>query len=430
MYDSKIHVIIFIAICNYLTMKKFVLAVFFDHTRESGGNFQQSLNNIFLISRLISNETDIKIITTDKENIKILKRYGLKCYLYAPNIFLRVYMRLRETSSFLIYRIIRLIFKKSHFEKFLEKKKVDLIYFLTDSYLINCVHSINYIFTLFDLCHRDNPEFPEVRSDRIFEFRETQFKNNLSRAIAVLVESNLGKKNAVRKYGLDDNRVHVFPLSPAPTIQSKKIQKNEELKNIYIDIKRKYELQYDYIFYPAQFWSHKNHIYILKALNILRNENSILLGAIFSGSDQGNLSYIKEMTKKFNLESQVRFAGFVQDDEIIHLYSQSLALVMPTYFGPTNMPPLEAFALNVPVLYSDLPGLRDQVNDAALLLDLDDPTSLVLNLKKLLSSSETRRRLINNGKIKYNETILNIDNNYNVLKKIIKNFKTRRDCWK
>jgi glycosyltransferase involved in cell wall biosynthesis len=155
-----------------------------------------------------------------------------------------------------------------------------------------------------------------------------------------------------------------------------------------------------------------------------------LLGAIFSGSDRGNLSYIKEMTKKFNLESQVRFAGFVQDDEIIHLYSQSLALVMPTYFGPTNMPPLEAFALNVPVLYSDLPGLRDQVNDAALLLDLNDPTSLVLNLKKLLSSSETRRRLINNGKIKYNETILNIDNNYNVLKKIIKNFKTRRDCWK
>ena len=35
-------------------MKKFVLAVFFDHSIEAGGNFQQSLNNIFLANRLIS----------------------------------------------------------------------------------------------------------------------------------------------------------------------------------------------------------------------------------------------------------------------------------------------------------------------------------------------------------------------------------------
>ena len=79
------------------------------------------------------------------------------------------------------------------------------------------------------------------------------------------------------------------------------------------------------------------------------------------------------MTKKYNLEDQVRFTGFVSNEEINYLYSQSLALVMPTYFGPTNIPPLEAFKLNVPVLYSDLPGLRDQVNDAALLLNLNDP---------------------------------------------------------
>ena len=411
-------------------MKKFILAVFMDHTIEAGGNFQQSLNNIFLAQKLASKEIDVKIITTKKENIEILKKYELKSYLYLPNIFSRIFMRLRETSSILTYRLINLFFKKSHFEKFLEEKKVDLIYFSSQSYLTNYVHSINYIFTLFDLCHRDNPEFPEVKNNRIFEFRENQFNKNLSRSIAVLVESDLGKKNAIYRYRLDENRVHVFPLQPASTIaQSKKIQTNDKITNNYIDIKKKYDLEQDYIFYPAQFWPHKNHIYILKALNILKKENSISLGAIFSGSDQGNLSYIKDMTKKFNLESRVRFVGFVSNEEINYLYLQSLALVMPTYFGPTNMPPLEAFKLNVPVLYSDLPGLRDQVNEAALLLDLNDPNSLVLNIKKLLSSSDLRNNLINKGKIRYNEIVSN-DNNYNVLKKIIENFKSRRDCWK
>ena len=175
-------------------MKKFILAVFFDHTIESGGNFQQSLNNILLANKLFSNEIEVKIITTKKENLKVLDKYGLKCFLYAPNIFLRLLMRLRESSSFLIYRLINIFSKKSHFEKFLEKKKVDLVYFISQSYLTNYVHNINYIFTLFDLCHRDNPEFPEVKNNRIFEFREKQLQNNLARAVAVLVESQLGKK--------------------------------------------------------------------------------------------------------------------------------------------------------------------------------------------------------------------------------------------
>lgn len=410
-------------------MKRFVLAVFLDHKIESGGNFQQSLNNILLTKKLEENEIELKIITTERKNENILKKYNLKYLLYEPNIFVRLWMKFRETSSNLTHRLLSVFSKKNHFEKFLEKNKVDLIYFVAQSYFTNYVHSINYIFTLFDLCHRDNPEFPEVKNNRIFEFREEQLQKNLSKAIAVLVESDLGKKNVIYRYRLDANRVHVFPIEPAPEIQLLNLNSNEKLENKRIDIRKKYDLDCDYIFYPAQFWAHKNHIYILKALNILQNENSTSLGAIFSGSDQGNLSYIKDMTKKFNLEKKIIFTGFVSNEEIKHLYLQSFALVMPTYFGPTNMPPLEAFNLNIPVLYSDLPGLRDQVNDAALLLDLNDPRSLVSSLKKLLNSDELRNNLINKGKERYNEIVSN-NNNYNILKKIINDFKSRRDCWK
>jgi glycosyltransferase involved in cell wall biosynthesis len=410
-------------------MKKFVLGVFFDQTIESGGNFTQSLNNIFLATRLISNEIDVKIITDKKENLKILKEYDIKCFLYLPGIFSRIWMHFREKSPILIYRLISLFFKKNHFEKFLHKNEVDLIYFVSQSHYAGYLHSINYIFTLFDLCHRDNPEFPEVRANREFEVREVAFQNNLSRAIAVLVDSDLGKKNVIHRYRLDDEKVHIFPFGNSPGRILKKLQSDNKIENKYINIKKKYDLEYDYIFYPANFWSHKNHIYILKALNILKNESSIFLGAIFSGSDQGNLSYIKEMTKKLNLENQVRFPGFVTDEEMICLYLQSLALVMPTYFGPTNIPPLDAFQLNVPVLYSDLPGLRDQVIDAALLLNLNDPKSLVLNLKKLLNSNEERNNLINKGKIRYNKIVLNNHNDH-ILKKITKHFMSRRDCWK
>jgi glycosyltransferase involved in cell wall biosynthesis len=412
-------------------MKKFTLGIFFDHTLESGGNFQQSLNNIFLAKKLESTEINIKIFTTEKDNKNILQKYGLDCILYTPNVFSRLFMRFRESSSVFIYKLINLFFRKNHFENFLKNEQVDLIYFITSSHFANYVNSVNYIFTLFDLCHRDNPEFPEVRISRIFEYRENLFQKNLSRSVAVLVDSELGKKNTIFRYRLDEGRVHIFPIGPAHNIEKIKFNENNEKITKQMDIKKKYDLKNDYLFYPAQFWAHKNHIYILKALKILKSKKNIILNVIFAGSDQGNLSYIKDMTKKFNLENQVRFVGFVSSEEINFLYSQALALVMPTYFGPTNMPPLEAFKLKVPVLYSNINGLREQVEDAALLFDLNDPNSLVENLEKLISSNELRNDLVNKGQAKYNQIIShNNRNNYDVLKNIIENFKSRRECWK
>ena len=64
-------------------------------------------------------------------------------------------------------------------------------------------------------------------------------------------------------------------------------------------------------------------------------------------------------------------------------------------------------------------------------LDLNDPNSLVENLEKLLNSNELCNDLVNKGQVKYNRIISdNNKNNYNILKNIIANFKSRRECWK
>ena len=141
----------------------------------------------------------------------------------------------------------------------------------------------------------------------------------------------------------------------------------------------------------------KNHIYILEALQILKNEG-VCVNAIFSGSNRGNLEYILEMAKAMGLEDLVHYIGFAPNNEIKSLYTQSLALVMPTYFGPTNIPPLEAFSLGVPVIYSDLPDLKEQVGNAALLCNLNDPHSLAVHLKNILQDNALKVQLTLKGK--------------------------------
>lgn len=402
-------------------MKKLVIAVIFEHELSAGGNYSQSLNNVLLSTRLEDQNTTVKIITTNPRNIPKLNEYGIEAHLYTINFFSYAWMKLRCSVPYFIYRILRRLEGKNHIEKFLQKAGVDLVYFVSQSGFAQFLEKTNYLYTLFDLCHRDQPEFPEVSKFRAFENRERAFTTNLARSVGVFVDSEIGKTNAIFRYRLDCDRVHVLPFSPSVAISSAKIG------NIF-DVKKRYELPCDYVFYPAQFWPHKNHVYILEALKRLEQNRGIIVGAIFAGGDRGNMGYIKDCTKKMQLEKRVIFAGFVSNEELATFYLQSLALVMPTFFGPTNLPPLEAFRLGVPVLYSDLKGLRDQVNNAALLLDLTDPESLSSKLHELIESQHLRRELVDKG-YRFLESIDSDNARLIVFRRVIEEYRIRRACW-
>ena len=68
------------------------------------------------------------------------------------------------------------------------------------------------------------------------------------------------------------------------------------------------------------------------------------------------------------------------------LYLNSLALTMPTFSGPTNIPPWEAFKLEVPVFYSLIGNIKNVYKDAVYYIDPFDPNSLAMGLLKLLRS--------------------------------------------
>jgi glycosyltransferase involved in cell wall biosynthesis len=215
-----------------------------------------------------------------------------------------------------------------------------------------------------------------------------------------------------------------MPFEASIAIRSKHGPNSPESQ---VNIKEKYGLKLPYVFYPAQFWAHKNHIYLLQGLADLRLRYGLNLGAIFVGSDKGNLDYIKKSILYLGLVDVVRFGGFVSDQEMLALYKQSLALVMPTYFGPTNLPPLEAFELGIPVLYPDKPGLRDQVGDAALLMDLKNPSSLADHLYLLFTNDILRSQLIKKG-----QKMLRVSGQKMpvlLLESVIIDFRSRRMCW-
>ncbi len=320
-------------------------------------------------------------------------------------------------------RIINGFFNKpthnnNPFYKTINKYDLDLMYYPGPWYYCLIV-DLPYILTVWDLQHRLHPEFPEVSSRGEWGGREKFYQEAIRKAYAIIVDEEAGKEDVVNFYNVRNEKVYVLPYIPS------KINRTGEVS--IKTLQDKYGIQSNYIFYPAQFWPHKNHVSILKALKIIKEEYNVEISAVFVGSDKGNMDYIKKLTFDLGLTNQVLFPGYVPDEEIPAFYSGALALVMPTYFGPTNIPVYEAFAYQCPVISSDIRGIRDQIGDAGLLVDPADFKALSEAILKIHDDRDLKAKLIINGtkKIKSWSGKQYIEN----LIKIIDGFSNTRLCW-
>jgi glycosyltransferase involved in cell wall biosynthesis len=185
-------------------------------------------------------------------------------------------------------------------------------------------------------------------------------------------------------------------------------------------------LEEGYFFYPAQFWAHKNHVRILEALVLLR-EAGTKLRLVLTGGDKGNRAYIENLSVRYSLDDQVRFLGFTPAEHMRGLYEGCMAVVMPTYFGPTNLPPLEAWTLGKPLVYSS--HLKEQAGNAAVYANPDSATELAAAMKAC-TDPDTVTRLVLNGTIRLHEIEQQRRISEIALTNRLLQFEARRKCWR
>jgi glycosyltransferase involved in cell wall biosynthesis len=241
-----------------------------------------------------------------------------------------------------------------------------------------------------DLMHRYEPRFPEVSESGTYRLREWSYRNICRWSAGVLVDSNVGKEQIMESYGLSKERIHVLPyVAPAYLAGN----------SASIDVTGKYGLPKKYLFYPANFWEHKNHRNLIDAIGRLKAELPDL-SLVLVGSRKNRYDAVMQQIEQRGLRETVVVLGYVADEEMAELYRRARALVMPTYFGPTNIPPLEAFAVGCPVAISGIYGIPDQVGDAALLFDPASVEDIVRCIKRLWADDDLCAELVSRGRKK------------------------------
>lgn len=242
--------------------------------------------------------------------------------------------------------------------------------------------------SIHDLMYRYEKRFPESGSWWNYYNKDRINRNNCRWSKGILVDSELGCRQMVESYAIPPERVHALPFIAPGYMHSTAVR---------ADFDEHYRLPAKYIFYPAQFWWHKNHRNLIQAVASLKSELPDLK-LVLSGGRQNAYEAIVKQVQELGLGEDVVFAGYVPDADMPEFYRRARAMVMPTYYGPTNVPPLEAFAAGCPVAISGIYGMPEQAGGAALHFNPDSAAEIADCIRRLWTDDRLCAELAKKGK--------------------------------
>lgn len=248
------------------------------------------------------------------------------------------------------------------------------------------------LYQFFDAQHRVLPAYFDAYERLV---RDVQYQTYIAQARIVSAMTSRGRQDLLHYYPeTPAEKVVVIPFGPALTAYVPPTF--DERTRIVAHL----ALPDCFIFYPAQTWQHKNHLGLLHALALLRDERGIVVPLICSGRLNESFPTIAKTLDKLKLNDQVRFLGFVSPQALHVLYALCQAVVFPSYYEGFGIPLLEAFQAKRPVACSNISPLAEIAGDAAILFDPSDPGDIAQAIYTILFDHELRQLICDRASVR------------------------------
>ncbi len=163
------------------------------------------------------------------------------------------------------------------------------------------------------------------------------------------------------------------------------------------EVKRRYEIDGDYLLFVGTIQPRKNLVRLIKAFSRLTSHFPSL-NLVIAGKKGWLTEEIYEAPKKLGIEERVKFLGYVPTDDVVSLMNGALAFVFPSLYEGFGLVVLEAMACGCPVVVSNISSLPEVVGSArggsevGVLVDPYNVEDITRGIETVLGLSETRRR--------------------------------------
>lgn len=234
-----------------------------------------------------------------------------------------------------------------------------------------------------DLQHKFYPQY--FSKINLF-LREIRIKMILRNSDKLVVSSVDVKNHFYNFYKIPQKlKIHVLPF--VSIIDDFQLDNFNELKS-------KYKIPEKYFMVSNQFYEHKNHITIVKALKLFKKQkfevNIVMTGKM---EDYRNPKYIQELKNSItdDISGMINFLGVIPREHQLCIMKNSLAVIQPSLFEGWSTVIEDAKSLGVPVISSDIEVHKEQLGDKGRFFNSKSPESLASVVKLFLTQSSNNQ---------------------------------------
>tara|TARA_Y200000002_G_scaffold375221_1_gene377165 strand:- start:9652 stop:10797 length:1146 start_codon:yes stop_codon:yes gene_type:complete len=340
------------------------------------GGFNYLKNLLFALDKLDIADVEIFVFIGKKTDTKVKNMFKKYATVIEDSLFDR------KSLKWFFSKIEKKIFKtNSLLENILKKHAVQI---LSHSFITKFknIRTINWI-----------PDFQHIHLPEMFSQKEINERNKsfmciIKNSDAVVVSSN-DAMNDLNKFAPGyKHKTKVLKFVSQPHKIYSRVNDNDKDKLL-----KKYNLNDDFFYMPNQFWKHKNHITVFKAIAQLKNEGvDVSLACTGHLADYRNQDYFNDI-KKFiqdnNLNENIKILGVVDIEDVYRLIKISKAVINPSLFEGWSSTVEECKSVGKNMILSDINVHREQYPNATF-FDRNNIESLKKSLKECKSENQEK----------------------------------------
>lgn len=159
-------------------------------------------------------------------------------------------------------------------------------------------------------------------------------------------------------------------------------------------VRKKYNLPQKFILYIGTLQPRKNLPALIEAYVKIPSEKRAGIKLVLAGGKGRNYdTQIDEFIKNYSLQTEVLLPGFIDEKDKPELFKLAHVFCSPSRYEGFGITVLEAMALGIPTLASNIAPHLEITEDSALLFDVKNPADLAEKLVEIVSNNMVRTNL-------------------------------------
>lgn len=258
--------------------------------------------------------------------------------------------------------------------RLLSETKVDVAVF--PNYVVPLASPCPSVVVVHDLTVLRMPQHCTLRKRLLMRL---MLRHSIAAASVVATVSDASKRDIETLLGVSPERIALLPGAAHPSCR-------RAPSDVVSEARARFGLEKPYILTVGTLEPRKDLMTLLRAFDRLgsgaRNHELVVVG----GRGWRDRELVRELKARAN--KRVRWLGYVDESDLVALYTGADLFVLTSTFEGFGLPVLEAMACGTPVIASDVAALREVGSDVARFVPAGDVSAFASAIDRALVDSE------------------------------------------